>query len=174
MVGSKGISPEQIAASGTEHGHQCAIFQWIALTGRNTWPVLKLLFAVPNGGDRKMSVAAAMKAEGVKPGVPDLVLPVPAGRFAGLFIEMKKPGEQRKKDGGRSEKQVEWHGELLKQHYAVATCYSWRAAVWTLQMYLMGSLAMPEGGDALPVDEMYMTGQGWVESEWLTGWGGKG
>ena len=56
------------------------------------------IFHIPNGGHRSISVAKSLKAEGVKPGVPDLY--VPAWR---LWIEMKKV------NGGRvSAEQKDW------------------------------------------------------------------
>ena len=56
------------------------------------------IFHVPNGGHRKMSVAKQLKAEGVRPGVPDLY--VPAWK---LWIEMKRSV------GGRlSAEQKDW------------------------------------------------------------------
>lgn len=56
------------------------------------------IFHIPNGGHRSMIVAKSLKAEGVKPGVPDLQ--VPAWR---LWIEMKRV------TGGRlSEDQKDW------------------------------------------------------------------
>lgn len=148
------ITPEQIVekGKGSEHSHQCALMQWVALNGRQ-WPDLDLLFAVPNGGDRSMSVAAAMKAEGVKSGVPDLCLPVPRGGYPGLWIEMKRPGEARKAQGGRSENQVKWHKRLVAQRYAVVTCYSWKAAIKAIQLYYFGGSLAGEDGDSLPVVE---------------------
>ena len=162
------ITPESLAKSGTEHGHQCALFQHIAVN--ETDPRMKLLFAVPNGGDRRPSVAASLKAEGVKPGVPDLFLPVAlryddeqgwcVTRYHGLWIEMKRPalakGERREtvklengeeveiiRYGGCSEVQDKWHRLLRLQHYAVVVCYSWEDAVWALRLYLANQLSMP-------------------------------
>lgn len=56
------------------------------------------IFHIPNGGHRAISVAKKMKAEGVKPGVPDLY--VPAWR---LWVEMK-----RRTSGRLSADQKEW------------------------------------------------------------------
>lgn len=56
------------------------------------------IFHIPNGGHRSMSVAKKLKAEGVKPGVPDLFVP-----HWRLWIEMK-----RTKGGRLSEEQKDW------------------------------------------------------------------
>jgi hypothetical protein len=58
------------------------------LIGR--YPEVALLHAIPNGDWRGPSVAQKLKAEGVKPGIPDLFLPVPRGGFHGFYIELKK------------------------------------------------------------------------------------
>ncbi|QJD54381.1 VRR-NUC domain endonuclease [Aminobacter phage Erebus] len=165
--GQVGITPEMLAASGTEHGHQCAIFQWIAMGGARTYAqCMDLVFAVPNGGDRQAHVGAAMRAEGVKPGVPDMCWPVPKMmqgsegldgimRYAGLYIELKTPKRHSEKNGGRQDTQVKWQKRLLEQGYAVVTAYGWQAACWALVAYWEGNLAMPSDGDclmALPVD----------------------
>lgn len=154
------LTPEQLAQAGTEHSHQVAFFQWIAIDGRKLFgDDADLLFAVPNGGDRKAHVGAAMKAEGVKRGVPDVCWPMPrmaAGgnvlnlladgsendMFAGLWIELKKPSEATKKDGGRSDEQVKWHKRLRGQGYAVVLAYGWQAMAWTAYLYWTGSLFM--------------------------------
>ena len=148
------IMPEQIAASGTEHGHQAAIFQWIAIEGKSWNELLALLFAIPNGGERSQSVAASLKAEGVRPGVPDMCLPVACNRggsigrpYHGLWVEIKRPGLEGRMLGGRSEQQRDWHVSLIGQGYACATAYGWQAACWVLKLYLEGELKMPEGGD---------------------------
>lgn len=52
-------------------------------------PALKWLAAVPNGGWRNPTVAAKLKAEGVRPGVHDYLWLYRAGGYAGLTIELK-------------------------------------------------------------------------------------
>jgi hypothetical protein len=158
------ITPEQLAKSGSEHAHQCAVMQWVALVGMKAFPeLLWMLHAIPNGGDRSKSVGASMKAEGVKKGVPDLCLPVPqkivrheapdigilSGWFHGLYIEMKTPEAFAKKDNGCSPEQIEWHRRLLAQGHAVAVCAGWQSACWVLGLYLHGELVMPEAGPLL-------------------------
>ena len=44
-----------------------------------------LIYAIPNGGHRAVSVGKSLKAEGVTPGVPDLHIPA-----WGLWVEMKR------------------------------------------------------------------------------------
>lgn len=56
---------------------------------KTTYPILKLLYAVPNGGDRNLRVARKLKAEGVLAGVADLCLPAARRGYHGLYLEMK-------------------------------------------------------------------------------------
>jgi VRR-NUC domain-containing protein len=71
-----------------ERPHQVALIKWVrAVNG--AYPVLKLLYAVPNGGDRNLRVARKLKAEGVLAGVADLCLPAARRGYHGLYIEMK-------------------------------------------------------------------------------------
>lgn len=51
--------------------------------------VFELIYHVPNGGHRVKAVAAKLKAQGVKAGIPDLVLPMARGGYFGLYIEFK-------------------------------------------------------------------------------------
>lgn len=152
----KMLTPEQIAGSGTEHGHQAAIMQWVATVWRH--PLGRLIFAVPNGGDRQAHVGASMAAEGVRKGVPDLCWPIVRAApemglgisidgsmgqaYPGLYIELKIPGRETKKDGGCSPEQVKWHEDLLEQGYAVAVAYGWQAACWVLGLYESGALRL--------------------------------
>jgi hypothetical protein len=104
-----------------EHDHQCALFAW-AWRVRRQYPELEWLFAVPNGYHRDIRVARKVKAAGAKPGIPDLVLPVPRGRYHGLYLELKvgrnKPTEEQEK----------WLEHLQGVGYFAAWCVGWEAA----------------------------------------------
>lgn len=64
----------------SEHEEQVGFVNWF----RARFPSV-LLYAIPNGGHRSISVGKSMKAEGVTPGIPDLHVPA-----WGLWIEMKR------------------------------------------------------------------------------------
>jgi len=123
------MTPEQLAKAGTEHAHQCALMCWAA-NNFETWPKLKKLFAIPNGGERNPIVASRLKAAGVKSGVPDLMLPVARHGFHGLFIEMKKP------KGTIGPNQPAWEQALKEEGYAHLYAYGWEQAASALQWWL--------------------------------------
>ena len=150
------IDPDALAKSGTEHGHQTALMQWVALTGKALMSDLDMLFAVPNGGDRRLSVAAAMKAEGVRAGVPDLCWPVPHGVYFGLWIEMKRPELQNRQGGGCTPEQLEWHSKLRTKGHAVVIAYGWKCAAWALRKYSAHQLHMPLELEALRVTSVLL------------------
>lgn len=100
----------------TEHQEQCALFEWAAWM-ETVWPELSLMHAIPNGGKRDIRTAAMLKAEGVKPGVPDVCLPVPRGGKHGLYIEMK-----RRKGGSVSAEQLKWLDSLMRKGYECHVC----------------------------------------------------
>ena len=118
-----------------EHQEQVALLYWCACV-KQDYPLLRLLFAIPNGGARSARTGARLKAEGVKPGVPDLFLPVARFGFNGLFIEMKAPGELKRAAKKRRDVQAMWHDELRAQSYRVEVCEGWMAAKAVLQDYL--------------------------------------
>lgn len=112
-----------------ESGHQEAIIEWCQYNyGR--YPELKLLYHVPNGGKRDKATAVALKRQGVRAGVPDLVLPVARGGYHGLYIELKAPG------GRPTKEQAEYIKDLKDQGYAAEICVGWQSAIEMLQAYL--------------------------------------
>lgn len=116
----------------TEGEEQARLFSWCKMHEWE-WPELALLFHIPNGGSRKKAEAGRFKAEGVRAGVPDLMLPVARGDKHGLFIEMKRL------DGGRVRpEQKAWMEKLQAQGYEAVVCRGWEGASEALVKYLEG------------------------------------
>ena len=78
----------------------------------------KLLFAVPNGGSRKLIEAKRLKGQGVVAGVSDLILLVPNRGYFALCIEMKFG------KGKQTENQKEWQKAVEKEKYKYVICRS--------------------------------------------------
>ncbi len=93
-------------------------------------PELALLYAIPSGGKRSKATAGKMKAEGVKPGVPDLHLPVPRGRYHSLYIELKRPG------GSLTPEQPHWLAALGRHGHKCAIHHTADGALAELLDYL--------------------------------------
>ena len=84
---------------------------------------------VPNGGNRNIVTGAKLKKQGVKPGVPDILIfdsPKRAiremvgceiKRFKGISIELK-----RKKGGQVSKHQKEWLNKLQNKGWLTRVC----------------------------------------------------
>lgn len=164
------MTPTELARSNSEHGHQRALFAWCNLAARHgfdaAWDdrcykepgyaagqygtagvtVLDRIFAIPNGGLRDKVTAAKLKAEGVKDGVPDTFLPLPRSVWAGLFIEMKRPGTTKagkrkavvidQQAGATSAAQDDWTGFLRSAGYGVAVAFSWDEAAKQIREYV--------------------------------------
>lgn len=112
-----------------EAAQQAKLFKWAELMSA-AHPELSLMFHIPNGGSRNEIEAANLKLQGVKPGVPDIFLPVPSGKYHGLFIEMKY-GRNKP-----TENQVKWLSALSEKGYAVIVCYSFEKAAQAICKYL--------------------------------------
>ena len=126
------------AAGGTmlEHHEQVALMEMVHLYEGRV-PELALLFAVPNGGARDVITGARLKQEGVKRGVPDLVLPVAKQGYHGLAIELK-----RERGGQVSPEQRWWHEQLREQGWRVEVCMGYKAAWTVLEDYLGCSMPL--------------------------------
>lgn len=137
------MTPEQLAASGTEHGHQAAIFCYFQINAAK-YPLAKWLFSSSNGFFSTSGQKGKEKAAGLKNGVPDMCLPIPiqcdyeAAISHGLYIELKIPSRATQKNGGVADDQREWLEFLASQGYAVKVCYGWEDAVKTIIEYLEG------------------------------------
>ena len=113
-----------------EHEEQRTLMQWWALYSKSKGLPECLLFAIPNGGFRHISVAMKLKQEGVRAGVPDLFLALPRGNYHGLFIEMKKA-----KGGRVSDSQNAVMTNLVRQGYSCVVCHGWMAARLEIERY---------------------------------------
>jgi hypothetical protein len=123
------MNPANLAKAGTEHAHQVALFCWAAQQ-QYKWPELEWMFAVPNGGERQKIVASRLKAEGVKSGVSDVMLPFARRGYHGFFLEMKKP------DGKESENQIKFGKFVADNGYLYACCYGWEQAAHHVAWYM--------------------------------------
>jgi hypothetical protein len=95
--------------------------------------VADLIFHVPNGGYRVKAVAAKLKAQGVKAGIPDLVLPMARGGFFGLYIEFKATPPN---DATISPSQHEQIRKLNEQGYLAVVCRGHFDTVEQIRAYL--------------------------------------
>lgn len=150
----------------SEHSHQRAVFAWANCAARyGFWtadqpegyvkehrdlmfksvgqvggpvPELHRLFAIHNQGHGDKIRGAQAKAEGVKAGVPDIMLPVSGQRAGcGLFIELKRPKLKGKVQAGtESDIQADWRAYLTGQGYVCHVCVGWQEAVAAIKDYL--------------------------------------
>lgn len=113
----------------SEHDQQCALIRRVRLREAQE-PELRLLFAIPNGGNRNEITGARLKAEGTKCGVPDLFLPVARRGFHGLWIEMKDAGKTA------NQTQKDLHADLRAEGFRVEVYDDWWNAWICLADYL--------------------------------------
>lgn len=159
------MTPDQLARSNSEHGHQRALFAWANVAQRfgfaaanddrsysepgyaqstygtsNGVEQLSRLHAIANGGKRDKVTAGMLKAEGVKRGVPDVFLPVPIiaqpTPYCGLYLELKRPKAEGQAAGSTSTEQDGWIGYLRSVGYAVSVVFNWRDAAKEVQSYM--------------------------------------
>lgn len=105
-------------------------------------------FAIPNGGHRAKRVAAALRAEGVKKGVPDILL-----MYAGVtyFLEMKKA-----KGGRTSPEQKLMIAKLTRAGAICAVCRGLAEAVAQLESW---GLLEPQNNCAIAESPTYFTSE---------------
>lgn len=132
------------------------------------YPEFKWFHAIPNGGQRGDGTAkgakiagAKFKAEGVKPGVLDTMLPVPKryqyptgmedslgnrlysiSMYNGLYLEFKEPKRKTHANGGHSPEQDEFADFVRSQGYCARTAYTWREAANLVMLYYGSKLSI--------------------------------
>ena len=107
----------------SEEQHQIWLADWLNMR--------KLLWChPPNGGHRNKIVGAKLKAQGVKRGVPDVIIfdPPPKGGHVGAAVELKAVGK-----GRATQDQKEWLRELGERGWATTVVHGWTEAVAWLE-----------------------------------------
>ncbi len=146
-------------AKKSEDTEQISVMNW-AHWHTAEYPALKWLHHIPNGGRRNQLEAKKLKDMGVKPGVADLFLPYPKGRYHGMYIEMKF-GNNRHTD-----RQKVFLADMAAAGYFAVTCYSFKDAKKVLEEY--ATLPDPEtdrihaGGGK---DEIIIHESAWTEGK---------
>lgn len=109
----------------SEAQEQIIIFNWARFI-----PELKWMFAIANGGSRHLLEAINLKRQGVKRGISDMMVPIPKGKYHGLFIELKV---------GRNKptpEQIEFILHANKYNYYAEVCYGHEEAIELIKKYL--------------------------------------
>lgn len=130
------LTPEKIAANGSEHAHQAAFFASLPPLWHE-YPELKFAHAIPNGGSRDAVVAGRLKAEGVRSGVWDVFVPAQRHGFAGLYLEFKKPIRRKEKRKGLSDAQWAFGMYAHSAGYKTAVVFTWEEALEACKEYLI-------------------------------------
>jgi hypothetical protein len=112
-----------------ERQHQVELIKWVRSI-KDAYPVLKLLYAVPNGGLRNIKVARKLKAEGVVAGVADLCLPAARRGYHGLYLEMKS------EEGVTTKEQKAFLRGVLEEGYCAVIAQGVDEASSTLAWYI--------------------------------------
>jgi hypothetical protein len=122
--------------SGDEHSEQVAVVAYLQMS----YPDV-LFWATPNGammgGGRAGAIRMnALKAEGLLPGVSDLILFEPRGGYAAMFLEMKRA------DGGSgaSENQLWFIRQVEKRGAFGIVCNGYDEAQVVIDDYLNGRM----------------------------------
>lgn len=135
------LTPAYIAKRKDHEGvEQKHVFAWMFACHRELYDCA---FHVPNGGHRHVAVAKKLKGEGVKAGVPDILILQPRGGYHGLAIEFKATPPD---DAKVSDSQLKWLNRLAENGYLSVVCRGTKAAKETISNYAQ-----------LPVDQSCRT-----------------
>lgn len=116
----------------TELTEQQAVIEWCeVMSGK--FPELKTIYHIPNEGKRSKIGGGALRAAGLKAGVPDLCLPVSRGCWNALYIEMKKDRTCR-----CTQEQIDFQTLLAHQGNFCCVAYGADDAIFAIKQYLGG------------------------------------
>ena len=149
-----------------ESAMQMHLFHWIDGVALEH-PFLRLAFHPANGGHRHISTAERLKREGVRPGVPDVIIPVPIYDsdgdkllYHGMALELKV------NDNKLSHSQSWYLNELVNQGWrCVVVRDFYEVAAWhiTKAYHLHYALA-----DYAAVNQSRWSGvaNDWTDKQW--------
>src|SRR5271169_1200223 len=117
---------------------------WNDLLAIKRIPAHYHLICTDTAARRNKAQQARYKAMGGKAGTPDIFLAVsktheePDGKYVyhGLWVEMKKPGREKEKDGGLTKDQYRVLKDMRLMGYATAICYTAVQAQEIISNYL--------------------------------------
>ena len=121
----------------TEAQEQAFLFDWIDANSSRVF-ALRWAFHPANGEYRHPATAAKLKTMGVRPGVPDILLPYhvyDAGvdkLYTGLAIELKRSDHSNKP----TPEQEQWLLWLDSQDWRCVVCYGAQEAIGVIREYL--------------------------------------
>lgn len=114
----------------TEAQEQKIIFRWIR-SNQIQFPVLQLAYSTLNGVRLAPKLRKEMKEQGMRPGVPDIVLPAANKHYHGLYIELK-----REKGGVISAEQKHFMAMLKAESYLCVVCRGHKEAIKTIMDFI--------------------------------------
>lgn len=124
-----------------ETHEQQAVVSWFRLAYRNS-----NIIAIPNGqwiagrGKQKYALINKYKAEGLMPGVSDLLICEMRGGFGGLWLEMKDNGKTR---ASVSQEQRDWIGKMIRSGYRASWASGFDEAKEIVEIYMgMATVSM--------------------------------
>lgn len=110
-----------------EHTTQSMFLKWL----RYQYPYVREVTAsFPNAGKRSITYAMKLKAEGLMPGMPDIIMFFPRNGVPGMFIEFKS------KTGSLKPNQRMMMAKLVNQGYCCVVCSSLEEAMMEATKYL--------------------------------------
>lgn len=113
-----------------EQTEQIALMRWAAFVTVGEWKLADILWHYPAGGYRTRVEAAIFRAMGTQDGVPDLMLAIPMGGYAGGWWELKV-GRNKP-----TEIQMQKHALLRSMGHYVQTYWHWAEAAKDILRYL--------------------------------------
>ena len=86
--------------------------------------------SIPNAGKRSYGALSYYIAEGLEPGLPDVIIAIPKIPLHGMFIEFKR------RPNKISNEQFKWAERLKWAGYAIKVCWSFEDAKKTTEDWM--------------------------------------